>query len=80
MIIIYKIYNKRRIMKISKLIDELVKVKENNGDIVVACCDSEGYLREADKLDVWASSMPFDSVKSGDLYLKMYASNNPISE
>ena len=58
-------------MKISKLIDELVKVKENNGDIVVACCDCEGYLREVDKLDVWASSMPFDSVEPGDLYLKI---------
>lgn len=67
-------------MKITELIDELVKAKEKHGDVVVACCDFEGYLREIDKLNIWAASMPFDSIKSGDLYLSMHASNNPPSE
>ena len=67
-------------MKITELIDELVKAKEKHGDVVVACCDLEGYLREVDKLNIWAASMPFDGVKSGDLYLSMHASNNPPSE
>lgn len=67
-------------MKISKLIDKLVKAKEIHGDIVVGCCDCEGYLREADRLDIRAASMPFDSVKSGDIYLSIHASNNPPSE
>lgn len=40
----------------------------------------QSILREADRLDIRAASMPFDSVKSGDIYLSIHASNNPPSE